>query len=250
MIKRFFKNLIINILNSKNYKISKNLEFPPEANEEIKKFIKLSLQYSMTSSERMYLLSEAVLNIKNQKIEGDFVECGVWMGGNILLYNLLNEFYNLNKSIYGYDTFDGMTDPESVDVDFQNNSAENLMKEEKKTENQRGVHCYSKIDTVKNNILQHSNLNNINLIQGPVEKTLLLEKNIPDKISILRLDTDFFASTKIELEVLYPKLVSGGILIIDDYGHWKGQRKAVDDFFGKNKWLHIVDYSCRYLIKN
>lgn len=105
MIKKFFKNLIINILNSKNYKISKNLEFPPEANEEIKKFIKLSLQYSMTSSERMYLLSEAVLNIKNQKIEGDFVECGVWMGGNILLYNLLNEFYNLNKSIYGYDTF-------------------------------------------------------------------------------------------------------------------------------------------------
>lgn len=69
-------------------------------------------------------------------------------------------------------------------------------------------------------------------------------------ILILRLDTDFFASTKIELEVLYPKLVSGGVLIIDDYGHWKGQRKAVDDFFGKNKWLHIVDYSCRYLIKN
>ena len=70
-----------------------------------------------------------------------------------------------------------------------------------------------------------------------------------EKISILRLDTDFYESTKVELEVLFPKLISGGFLIIDDYGHWKGARKAVDEFFNGKEWLHYVDYSCRYIIK-
>ena len=84
-----------------------------------------------------------------------------------------------------------------------------------------------------------------------VEKTLTLEKNLPEQISILRLDTDFYESTKVELEILFPKLVSGGVLIIDDYGHWEGPRKAVDDYFSENKyWLHYVDHTCRYLIKD
>jgi hypothetical protein len=79
---------------------------------------------------------------------------------------------------------------------------------------------------------------------------MLEEKNLPEQISILRLDTDWYTSTKIELEVLYKKLVKGGILIIDDYGHWQGARKAVDEYFkNKNIWLHYVDYTCRYIIK-
>lgn len=99
--------------------------------------------------------------------------------------------------------------------------------------------------------MQHSKLENINFIIGPVEKSLLLEKNLPKKISVLRLDTDWYASTKIELEILYQRLVQGGVLIIDDYGHWQGCRKAVDEyFFNKKKWLHVYDYTCRYLIKD
>ena len=77
-------------------------------------------------------------------------------------------------------------------------------------------------------------------------------KNLPDQISLLRLDTDFYESTKIELEILYPKLSSGGVLIIDDYGHWKGSRKAVDEYFELDKnfmWLHRIDYASRILIK-
>ena len=89
------------------------------------------------------------------------------------------------------------------------------------------------------------------LIKGIVEKTLLEPKNLPEKISILRLDTDFYESTKIELEILYPKLVSGGFLIIDDYGHFKGCRKAVDEYFRDDlPYLHYVDYSCRLIIKS
>jgi hypothetical protein len=104
---------------------------------------------------------------------------------------------------------------------------------------------------VVKNISENTIIDNIFLIKGNVEQTLLEEKNLPEKISILRLDTDWYASTKIELEMLYKRLVKGGILIIDDCGHWQGARKAVDEYFkNKNIWLHYVDYTCRYIIKN
>ena len=172
-------------------------------------------------------------------------------GGNILLYKLLNDFYGLNKTIFAYDTFKGMTTPEDVDINFIGNSANMLLLENKKSENLRNVHCFSAIESVKKNISEYTNLKNIKFIIGPVEKSLLLEKNLPKKISVLRLDTDWYASTKIELEILYPRLVRGGVLIIDDYGHWQGARKATDEyFFSKKKWFHICDYTCRYLVKD
>jgi O-methyltransferase len=225
--------------------------FAIEADKEIAKFIDISSKFSMTGHQRIYLLSQAILNAKEKRLDGDFVECGVWRGGNILLYKLLNDFYSLNKTIFAYDTFEGMTTPEDIDIDFMGNAANKLLIANKKSENLRNVHCFSTIDSVKKNILEHTNLKNINFIIGPVEKTLLIKKNLPKKISVLRLDTDWYSSTKIELEILYPRLVRGGVLIIDDYGHWQGARKAVDEyFFNKKKCLHVCDYTCRYLIKD
>lgn len=242
-LKHFIKRQVQKTLGLFNYKLSRTDEFPPDADKKIIEFIKSSLQFSMTGTERMYLLSQAITNTKINKLEGDFVECGIWMGGNILLFKQLNDYYNLNKSIFGFDTFDGMTVPEEIDKDYQEISAKKLSDHEKD-------YLSAGIEKVRKNILKYSNLDNINLIKGKVEDTLLFEKNLPKKISILRLDTDWYASTKVELEILYPRLVHGGVLIIDDYGHWKGARKAVDEFFGEKKWLHVVDYSCRYLIKN
>jgi O-methyltransferase len=106
------------------------------------------------------------------------------------------------------------------------------------------------LDQVKKNINDATKINNIKLIKGDVVKTLKINQNLPKKISILRLDTDFYDSTKIELEILYPRIQTGGVLIIDDYGEWKGSKKAVDEYFSNNMpFLHIVDKSCRYLIK-
>ena len=87
------------------------------------------------------------------------------------------------------------------------------------------------------------NEKNIIYVKGLVEKTL--DGNFPEKISLLRLDTDFYESTKKELEILFPKLQSGGIIIIDDYGHWKGCKKAVDEYFvnKKNIFFQQIDYS-------
>ncbi len=87
------------------------------------------------------------------------------------------------------------------------------------------------------------NKKNIIYVEGKVEETL--NENIPEKISLLRLDTDFYESTKKELEILYPKIQSGGVIIIDDYGHWKGCKKAVDEYFSdkKNIFFQHIDYS-------
>ena len=94
-------------------------------------------------------------------------------------------------------------------------------------------------------------LDNLNFIVGKVEDTLYSDK-IPNKIALLRLDTDWYESTKIELEVLYPLLSSGGILIVDDYGHFEGARKAVDEYFSKfdkKPYIHRIDYTARIIIK-
>jgi hypothetical protein len=68
----------------------------------------------------------------------------------------------------------------------------------------------------------------VHFIKGLVENTV--PDNAPERISILRLDTDWYESTRHELEHLYPRLVSGGVLIIDDYGYWRGSTQAVDEF--------------------
>ena len=127
----------------------------------------------------------------------------------------------------------------------------------KTTKKQTKLICLSIVTQIykklKKNIIDSSSardpLKNLNFIEGKVEDTLKLPKNLPDKISILRLDTDWYESTKAELEILYPKLSKNGILLIDDYGHWKGARKAVDEFFNdKNVTKHYIDFSCRMII--
>jgi len=143
-----------------------------------------------------------------------------------------------------------MTRPSNEDYDLDSNikAAELLNNDKSKISNLWGV-C--SLEEVKSNLKRNlKNINNIFFIKGNVEKTLMNKENLPEKISILRLDTDWYTSTKKELEVLYEKVSSGGIIIIDDYGHWGGSKKAVDEFFlNKYVWMHYVDYACRLIIK-
>jgi hypothetical protein len=82
-----------------------------------------------------------------------------------------------------------------------------------------------------------------------VEDTIS-EANAPTKIALLRLDTDWYESTKWELEILYPRLISGGVLIIDDFGYWDGARKAVVEYFADNPiLLNYIDGTGRIAIK-
>ena len=212
---------------------------------ELNSFIKLVEPYTMTSTPKIIELYNSLEYIRENNIDGDIIECGVWKGGNILgIIEYLN-YHNMNKKVWLFDTFNGMTEPEDCDFDMGNNKAKDMM-------DIPVVFAFSPIDDVKD-VLSKSKYNKdlIEYVIGDVSETLLNIDNIPEKISLLRLDTDWYKSTKDELIHLYPKLVDKGVLIVDDYGHWSGSRLAVDEFFKyENISIHEIDYTAIKIIKN
>ena len=239
--------MAVKIFNFEIRKVNKKKKDIIEITKPEKKLIENCLQYSMTNVERMWSLIQSFHHIRQESLKGDFVECGVWKGGNIILLKKLIQKFNLKKNIYGFDTFEGMVEPSFYDVNYNNKSAKKMFDEH--VEKKIGFAMCS-LEDVKKNIKKNTNIDNIFLIKGKVENTLRNKQKLPKKISILRLDTDFYESTKIELEVLFPRLVKGGVLIIDDYGFWKGAKKAVDEYFcDYRQFFHYIDHSCRLLIK-
>ncbi len=248
------KNIIKKILNFFSYEIKKIhninvLDFDTSRSNSFEKYYNMCSSESLNiSKERFLSLYQAVRYIYRNKIEGDFVECGVFMGGSaMMIANTMREIDEKNyfkKKVWLYDTFDGMPDADENDVNIDNQIASDFLKNSTKKENSKDIWAYSSLDYVKKN-LKKTKLEdeNIIIVKGLVEETL--EKNKPSKISLLRLDTDFYQSTKIELDMLYPNLVVGGVIIIDDYGHWKGCKKAVDEYFNNknNFFLQQIDYS-------
>lgn len=206
---------------------------------------------TMTSPERIVSLIRAIEYININHIEGDIVECGVWKGGSIgaCLLTLI-KLNNYDNKIWLYDTFEGMNEPTNFDLDINGNLALDRMQNEDVEHS--WLWAKAELDIVKENINSYEYpKENINYIKGIVEKTLLTNQ-IPNQIALLRLDTDWYESTKIELEILYPRLVSGGVLIIDDYGHWGGCRKAVDEYFSAmdfKPFFGRIDYTGRIIIK-
>lgn len=207
--------------------------------------------FTMTSIERMYALHQAVLYVINNNIPGDFVECGVWRGGSSMMISLtLLQAGISDRKIYLYDTFEGMSEPGEEDKSFDGTPAENQLAAQSK-EDEASVWCYSSLDSVQANLASTGYPNqNLVFIKGKVEDTLPLQK--PTTISLLRLDTDWYESTKQELEHLYPLLSKRGPLIIDDFGHWEGAKSAVIEYFNKNditSYLGRLDYTGRMMIK-
>lgn len=207
--------------------------------------------YTMTSAERIYGLIEAVKYISKYGIEGDIVECGVWKGGSMMaIAETLKQVNDTNRKLYLYDTFAGMPPPTEADKDFNNVDAGKRLNEEKDKENSL-IWAWSALPEVKNAMAQTGyNESLVNYIEGKVEDTI--PKTIPSTIALLRLDTDWYESTKHELEHLFPRLSKNGVLIIDDYGFWKGSRKAVDEYFAKLKMpvlLNRMDDTGRICIK-
>ncbi|MGB9853033.1 MAG: TylF/MycF/NovP-related O-methyltransferase [Candidatus Kapaibacteriota bacterium] len=198
----------------------------------------------------MYALYNAVEYIVKSGITGDFVECGVWKGGSTMLMALtLLKMKETNRKIYLYDTFEGMTQPTELDYEVSNNNARAIDVWQKYQKNDFNEWCFASLPEVKNNMkLTGYPENNLVFVKGRVEETI--PKTIPFEIALLRLDTDWYESTKHELLYLYPLLVKNGVLIIDDYGHWAGAKKAVDEYFyNKPILLNRIDYTGRIAIK-
>jgi len=204
---------------------------------------------TMTSIERMYSLYQSIHYIVKQNIPGDFVECGVWKGGSSMIIALtLKQLGAGNRTIYMYDTFEGMSEPTENDKDIYGTTAEKLLNEHGKEE---AIWCYSTLDEVKNNMRRTGYpMDKIVFAKGKVEETI--PGTIPQQIALLRLDTDWYESTLHELTHLFPLLSRRGVLILDDYGHWQGARKAVDEYFasGENILLNRIDYTGRIAVKS
>lgn len=243
------REILKKILDIKKSKRTVGNSLPSVSEDDLELYNKVK-PYTMTSLERVIALSDSIHYISQNKIDGDFVECGVWKGGSIMAMILtLQKLCDENRKIWLYDTFEGMTAPKQEDKKFDGTSASELLNEDR--ERKTNVWAVSHLEDVINNISSLSYPENqLKYVKGPVDETLNME--IPDKISLLRLDTDWYESTKIELEILFPKLVKGGVLIIDDYGHWKGCKLAVDEYFARiisPIFLHRIDYTGRILIK-
>lgn len=202
-------------------------------------------EYTLISIERGYAIYQSIDYIVRKGLKGDWVECGVWKGGASMLAALC--FRQLNHEVadlWLYDTYSGMTAPDENDkiaVSGQSVSERNP----------EGWWAAG-ISDVRNNLLSTGYpADKLHFIEGDVAETLLKEK--PEDVCILRLDTDWYASTYAELVHLYPVLQNEGVLLIDDYGHFTGARKAVDQYFAERKMIPLlqrVDYTGRMSIKS
>ena len=208
--------------------------------------------YTMTTPDRVYALIQAVKYIAENDIKGSMVECGAWRGGSMMAAALvLQRHHRRDIDLYLYDTFEGMPPPDSNDVDSRGKAAATQLSEAHRSKDSM-IWAYSPIEDVQKNLARTGyDASRLHFIKGKVEDTLPAQAP-QGPISLLRLDTDWYASTKHELEHLYPKLVPGGVLILDDYGWWKGSRQAFDEYAREHD-IHIllnrIDNAGRLAIK-
>lgn len=189
---------------------------------------------TMTSVERLYALYKAVEYVVRNDIPGNFVECGVWRGGSVMMMALALLRLGTTRRIECFDTFEGMPPPGAEDARYETGeSAASILA---RTPKREGDHIWAiaALDLVKQNVASTGYPPGlVSYHTGRVEDTLPAEA--PQAIALLRLDTDWYESTKHELVHLYPRLAKGGILIIDDYGFWRGARKATDEYMAESK---------------
>jgi len=244
---------------------SAGLEFPVEFTESDRKIIASVMDHdlSMVGRQRLFATLMACRYVCEAEIEGDFVECGVWRGGNAMIAADVFNRHPKDAQVYLFDTFAGMTAPSEHDFDNRRGIMASVGYEKQKRV------MASKVSAAVSRVFRPRTrlpatldfvreafrtvgvgLQRVAFIKGDVLKTLEEPGNVPDRISVLRLDTDWYESTKRELEVLWPRLSPGGVLMIDDYGHWAGAKKAVDEYFaGQRPFFQYIDHTGRMAVK-
>jgi hypothetical protein len=201
-------------------------------------------------AEAAWALYQSIDYIVRNRIPGDIVECGVWSGGSVLLAALaLMHFSDTSRRIYLYDTFAGMPRPDAIDARWDGLPA--LPTWERFQQEGRSW-CFGGGQDHVRNVVYSSGYpeDKFVFVEGRVEDTLPTTR--PERISLLRLDTDLYSSTFHELVHLYPLISTGGILIIDDYGAFRGAKIATDQYIEQNRiplFLSRIDVSVRLAVK-
>jgi len=244
---------------------NKQTPAPPPASDRLlahaapedRSIIERAMPYTMTGGHRLLALMDAVRYCQAREIGGSFAECGVWRGGSVLAMILtLQQLAAQPRDIYLYDTFAGMTEPTELDTSPVDPPALQTWRaaacsEARPWEEMFGSDVFDE-DSVRTLLASTGYpAEHLKFVRGPVEKTI--PGTLPDGLALLRLDTDWYESTRHELHHLFPLLSPGGVLIIDDYGHWDGARRAVDEYFGDRHpplLLSRIDYTGRIAIKH
>jgi O-methyltransferase len=199
--------------------------------------------YTMCSPERVAAVIDAIDYLVSNRIGGDVVECGVWRGGTMMAAALRLMEHGEARGLWLYDTFEGMPEP---DPQIDGKDAHRRWKESRPA-GAGSDWCLAGIDDVAANMAATGYPSErMRFVAGKVEDTI--PETMPDRIGLLRLDTDWYASTRHELEHLAPRVVSGGVVLVDDYGHWAGAREAVDEWTGGCGFpvlWHRTDYTGR-----
>jgi O-methyltransferase len=205
--------------------------------------------YTMTTPPRIYALRRAVEYVATRPVEGAVVECGVWRGGSMMAVALTLLRLGVNdRDLYLFDTFSGMTEPGDEDVKHTGERAADVLADASRDSHDWAV---APLEQVQEAVLGVGYPEDrIHFVQGRVEDTVPAQA--PAEIALLRLDTDWYSSTKHELVHLYPRLASGGVLIVDDYAYWQGARQAVDEYIQENDLsllLNRIDYTARIAVR-
>ena len=231
------------ILSWFKYEISlgKQVANYPEIDSNIQDFCGVIFRNSitMTSLDALNYLVIACQYVERSKIQGDFVESGVWRGGSAIV---ARKVLNNSRNCYLFDTFEGMTEPSENDKRIGEKSNEATFNKWKSLRTKTGNKWVaSSLGEVQGNFKKFNLLSeNVKFIKGDVRTTLLNSDILPKKIAILRIDTDFYDSTKAALINLWPLLSQGGVLILDDYGHWDGARRAVDEWLAESRLENLL----------
>ena len=204
------------------------------------------MEYTMTNPKRLSHLWDSVETIKNRGLKGDLIEAGVYKGGSSMLMAHALKYFELENNLYLFDTFSGMPKPSDRDVKIDKGHTYYDKWEECQMEGYTDW-CYgSRVEVEKN--MNSVGYKNVFFREGNVLDTVPFGKI--EEISLLRLDTDFYDSTRHLLAHFMPLMQEGGIVIFDDYGCWKGAQEAVDEYFDQHKLnkeeIQVVDHSCYF----
>jgi O-methyltransferase len=189
--------------------------------------------------------------VAGNDIPGAIVECGVWKGGSMMAVALtLLALGKQDRDLHLFDTFEGMPEPSELDISHEGTAATTDF-EKTRISDDSSEWCRAPLDLVQQAVRSTGyDPSRIHLVKGKVEDTI--PDAAPGQIALLRLDTDWYESTRHELEHLFPRLSTGGVIVIDDYGHWQGARQATDEYLAKNRiplLLNRIDYTARIGVK-
>jgi hypothetical protein len=210
----------------------KKNELPGDYDAESREIIGAVRGWTMTGNDKLFALIQAVRYVVRHEIPGDIVECGVWRGGSMqAAARTLIACGDTGRDLHLFDTFEGMPPPSDKDVRHDGRPADELLAAAESREKSM-VWAVASLEDVRDGMAKVPYPpERVHFVEGKVEDTI--PAAAPERISILRLDTDWYESTRHELEHLYSRLSPGGVLILDDYGYWEGARQAVDEFLAE-----------------